>query len=110
LNDLKIMALHTLQAASRLALPWNFVLETLDMLPCSEIGEKHFGLEQNNFGLITKFIEQVIHSNAENWDDNQPFLTSLDLLGKWLGDIAEKSSRGGGGKNSAPPLGKTQPP
>jgi hypothetical protein len=96
MHDLK-MAVHTLRAASRLALPWNFAFETLDLFLSSvQFGEKQSGFWQNNFGFVTKFIDQVINLNAENWDDRQHFLTFADLRGKWLGDIGERTNRGGG--------------
>jgi hypothetical protein len=64
------MAVATLRVASRLALPWNFAMETLDFfLNSVQFGEPDFGVRANKFTFLTDFIDQVLHHNAENWDD-----------------------------------------
>lgn len=96
-HDLR-MALATLRVASRMALPWNFAIETLDFfLNSVQFGEPEFGQRQNKFLFLAEFIDQVLHMNAEAWDDEKNYMTHSDLRGKWYGDVQEKYPRGGGG-------------
>jgi hypothetical protein len=92
------MAVATLRVASRLALPWNFAMETLDFfLNSVQFGEPDFGVRANKFTFLTDFIDQVLHHNAENWDDEKPYMTYTEIRGKWFGDLQEKFPRGSGG-------------
>jgi hypothetical protein len=92
------MAMATLRVASRLALPWNLAPEALDFfLNSIQFGEQELGFRPAKFQFLSDFIDQVLHHNAENWDDEKPFMTYGDIRGKWFGDIQEKFPRGGGG-------------
>jgi hypothetical protein len=92
------MAVATLRVASRLALPWNFAMETLDFfLNSVQFGEPDFGVRANKFTFLTDFIDQVLHHNAENWDDEKPYMSYTEIRGKWFGDLQEKFPRGSGG-------------
>jgi hypothetical protein len=96
-HDLK-MAMATLRVASRMALPWNYAFETLDFfLNSVQFGETEFGYRPNRFLFLAEFIDQILHVNAENWDDEKPFLTYSDIRGKWFGDVHERFPRGVGG-------------
>ncbi len=88
----------TLRVASRMALPWNYVFETLDFFLTSvQFGKHDLAFRPNKFSFLADFIDQVIHNNAEAWDDEKGHMTYAEIRGKWHGDLQEKFPRGGGG-------------
>ncbi len=92
------MAMATLRIASRMALPWNYALETLDFFLTSvQFGEPELSFRQNKFSFLAEFIDQVLHSNAEAWDDEKGHMSYAEIRGKWHGDLQEKFPRGTSG-------------
>jgi hypothetical protein len=43
---------------------------------------------------MADYIDQILHSNAESWDDEKPFMTYAEIRGKCFGDIQEKFPMG----------------
>jgi hypothetical protein len=78
------LAMRTMKAAVRMALPWNWSIDALEnfFIQTSYCWEDTNKLEKRA-AVITQFIDYVLQQNAERWRDEIPFLTTPELKQVW---------------------------
>lgn len=83
LEELK-NALTTMREAMAMALPWNKSISAIQgFLNTSSFCAKDLANRSNRAAIISNFINYVLSRNALNWQNQQGFLSTNELLHVW---------------------------
>ena len=97
LQDLKV-GLGALEGAVHKVYPWNFSVKTLSLFLLSiNFGESELSGKANRLVFTADFIDEVLKTNAQAWDEGKPFTSHENLSAKWSAQLLRMKSRGGGG-------------
>jgi hypothetical protein len=114
------MAITTLEGGFHRVMPWNFSFKALSFfLNSINFGESELSNRKGRLSFLSNFVDEVLRTNARNWEEKKPFLTYQDLSVKWSADLIRKlgslpsTTETGGKKNGKGRLEKkrkTLPP
>ena len=100
LQDLKV-ALGALEGAVHKVFPWNFSVKTLSLFLLSiNFGESELSGKSNRLVFTADFIDEVLKTNAQAWDEGKPFMSHESLSAKWSAQLLRMKSGGSGGKGN----------
>jgi hypothetical protein len=95
LHDFKV-AMATLEGGIHRVSPWNFAFKTLHLFMLSmNYGENELSGKTNKPVFLANFVDEVLRSNARNWEEKKKFLSSQDLAVRWSSNLARSSGGGG---------------
>lgn len=87
------MAVCTLETAIFKVYPWNQSFKTLMIfLTNNNFGKMELQTIEFRLNFLVDFIDDVLASNAQAWDEQKGFLAHTELQAKWSASLAEKIS------------------
>ncbi len=90
LQDFK-MAIVTLEGGFHRVMPWNFSFKALSFfLNSINFGESELSNRAGRLQFLSNFVDEVLRTNARNWEERKPFLSFQDLSVKWSSDLIRK--------------------
>jgi hypothetical protein len=94
MHDFKV-AMATLEGGIHRVSPWNFAFKTLHLFMLSmNYGETELNGKTNKPVFLANFVDEILRSNARNWEEKKKFLSFQDLAVRWSSNLARS---GGGG-------------
>jgi len=91
-QDLR-MAMVAMESAIHMIMPWNLSCKTLTIfLHSVEFGENLPAGKPAKLLFVADFIDEVLSTNADAWDNKTPFLSSHEISAKWNSESALKFS------------------
>jgi hypothetical protein len=89
------MALTTLEGGFHRVMPWNFSFKALNFFLTSiNFGESELSGRTSRLLFLSNFVDEVLRTNARNWEEKKPFLSYQDLSVKWAADLTRKFGGG----------------
>jgi hypothetical protein len=87
------MAITTLEGGFHRVMPWNFSFKALNFfLISTNFGESELSGRTGRLLFLSNFVDEVLRTNARNWEEKKPFLSYQDLSVKWAADLTRKLS------------------
>jgi hypothetical protein len=78
------MAMLTLDCVIQKIMPWNMSFKALFFFMVSmDFGGSDLSGKIGRLNLVTNFVDEVMRSNARNWEERKKFLSHQDLSSKW---------------------------
>jgi hypothetical protein len=85
------MAIVTLEGGFHRVMPWNFSFKALSFfLNSINFGESELSNRTGRLQFLSNFVDEVLRTNARNWEERKPFLSFQDLSVKWSSDLIRK--------------------
>jgi hypothetical protein len=76
-------------------MPWNFSFKALNFfLISTNFGESKLSGRTGCLLFLSNFVDEVLRTNARNWEEKKPFLSYQDLSVKWAADLTRKLGTG----------------
>jgi hypothetical protein len=90
LNEFKT-AIANLEGGFHRVMPWNFSFKALNFFLISiNFGESELAGRTGRLMFLGNFVDEVLRTNARNWEEKKPFLSYQDLSVKWSADLTRK--------------------
>ncbi len=99
-------AMASLEGGFHRVMPWNLSFKALNFFLISiNFGESELAGRPGRLLFLGNFVDEVLRTNARNWEEKKPFLSYQDLSVKWSADLTRKlggflSPSEGGGKKT----------
>jgi hypothetical protein len=94
LQEFKI-AMASLEGGFHRVMPWNHSFKALSFfLTAINFGEAELSSRSNRLLFLSNFVDEVLRSNARNWEERKPFLSYQDLSVKWSSDLTRRIGSG----------------
>jgi hypothetical protein len=72
-------------------MPWNLSFKALNFFLISiNFGESELAGKSGRLLFLGNFVDEVLRTNARNWEEKKPFLSYQDLSVKWSADLTRK--------------------
>jgi hypothetical protein len=85
------MAVVTLEGGFHRVMPWNFSFKALSFfLNSITFGESELSGRAGRLSFLSNFVDEVLRTNARNWEERKFFLSYQDLSVKWSADLIRK--------------------
>jgi hypothetical protein len=95
------MAMANLEGGFHRVMPWNLSFKALNFFLVSiNFGEAELSGKQSRLLFLANFVDEVLRTNARNWEERKPFLSYQDLTVKWTADITRRIGSGFPGTDS----------
>jgi hypothetical protein len=90
LNEFKT-AVACLEGEFHRVMPWNLSFKALNFfLILINFGESELAGWPGRLLFLGNFVDEVLRTNARNWEEKKPFLSYQDLSVKWSADLTRK--------------------
>jgi hypothetical protein len=90
LNEFKT-AIACLEGGFHRVMPWNLSFKALNFFLVSiNFGESELAGRPGRLLFLGNFVDEVLRTNARNWEEKKPFLSYQDLSVKWSADLTRK--------------------
>jgi hypothetical protein len=100
LQEFKV-AIANLEGGFHRVMPWNLSFKALNFFLVSiNFGEAKLSGKQSRLLFLANFVDEVLRTNARNWEERKPFLSYQDLTVKWTADITRRIGSGFPGSDS----------
>jgi hypothetical protein len=87
LQEFKV-AIANLEGGFHRVMPWNLSFKALNFfLVLINFGEAELSGKQGRLLFLANFVDEVLRTNARNWEERKPFLSYQDLTVKWTADL-----------------------
>jgi hypothetical protein len=91
MHDFKV-AMATLEGGIHRVSPWNFAFKTLHLFMLSiNYGENELGGKTNKPVHLANFVDEILRSNARNWEEKKKFLSYQDISVRWSASLSRLS-------------------
>jgi hypothetical protein len=90
IQELRV-AVSALETGIHKVFPWNFSFKALAVfLTDNNYGQTDLSSNSSRLSFLNDFVDGVIRSNAQNWDEGKPFLSHDLLQARWSASLAQK--------------------
>jgi len=104
------MAVATLECAFHKVMPWNMAFKTLSLfLLANDFGAAELVGKRSRTSLVANFIDEILRSNACNWEERRKYFSHGDLCVHWASFLTRNQLQLKTGESSAGTKKKENP-
>ena len=112
LQELKL-AMATLETIIHKVMPWNMSFKTLSLFfVLNDFGASELSGKKQRLSLIAVFVDEVLRTNARNWEEKKKYVSYQELCAKWSAFLSRNQllmQGGEGGKDPGKKKEKSTP-